>query len=261
MWATDVARSTEALSGYAFDLNGVTGVRMSGGRQMARPSHRPAAYPDPRRARQCREKFLDFFPEGFRDPAYLETERDYKWDAHRRWVTELGSAERADLCRRGEYERIARRAIGIEARTNLLFSFEKMAIRDAVSQPEGARRFSIGLARWLTADVRAASFARWVHVLDSLPRRQTRVVTWPTVSVFGFLARPRTHMFLKPNVTRHAAAAYGYPFCYASSPRWETYASLLEFAKVVRRDLRDLRPRDMIDIQSFIWVQGSDEYD
>jgi hypothetical protein len=28
----------------------------------------------------------------------------------------------------------------------------------------------------------------------------------------------------------------------------------------VRRDLRDLRPRDMIDIQSFLWVQGSDEY-
>ena len=29
----------------------------------------------------------------------------------------------------------------------------------------------------------------------------------------------------------------------------------------VRRDLRDLRPRDMIDIQSFLWVQGSDEYE
>jgi hypothetical protein len=38
------------------------------------------------------------------------------------------------------------------------------------------------------------------------------------------------------------------------------YASLPEFAEVVRRDLRDLRPRDMIDIQSFIWVQGSDKY-
>jgi hypothetical protein len=37
-------------------------------------------------------------------------------------------------------------------------------------------------------------------------------------------------------------------------------ASLLEFAELIRRDLRDLRPRDMIDIQSFIWVQGSDEY-
>ena len=27
------------------------------------------------------------------------------------------------------------------------------------------------------------------------------------------------------------------------------------------RDQPDLRPRDMIDLQSFIWVMGSDEYD
>ncbi len=40
-----------------------------------------------------------------------------------------------------------------------------------------------------------------------------------------------------------------------------SYASLLEFAEQVRRDTRDLRPRDMIDLQSFIWVLGSDEYD
>jgi len=26
-------------------------------------------------------------------------------------------------------------------------------------------------------------------------------------------------------------------------------------------NLRDLRPRDMIDVQSFLWVQGSDEYE
>ena len=35
----------------------------------------------------------------------------------------------------------------------------------------------------------------------------------------------------------------------------------LEFADRIRRDQRDLAPRDMIDLQSFIWVQGSDEYD
>jgi len=28
----------------------------------------------------------------------------------------------------------------------------------------------------------------------------------------------------------------------------------------IEHDLRDLRPRDFIDIQSFIWVLGSDEY-
>ena len=61
-------------------------------------------------------------------------------------------------------------------------------------------------------------------------------------------------------MTRIAARAYGFDFQYQSKPAWETYANLLEFAETVRRDVRDLRPRDMIDIQSFIWVQGSDEY-
>jgi len=61
-------------------------------------------------------------------------------------------------------------------------------------------------------------------------------------------------------VTRRAAEAYGFDFHYQSRPNPETYRSLLHFAESVRRDNRDLRPRDMIDLQSFIWVQGSDEY-
>ena len=67
-------------------------------------------------------------------------------------------------------------------------------------------------------------------------------------------------MFLKPNVTRLAARKYEFDFQYASRPNWETYASLLALAETVRRDQRALKPRDMIDLQSFIWVQGSDEY-
>ena len=93
-----------------------------------------------------------------------------------------------------------------------------------------------------------------------LPRRQTRVLTWPLVTVFGFIARPDQHIFLKPNVTKIAAQKYGFDFHYQSKPNWETYASLLEFAETVRRENHDLKPRDMIDLQSFIWVQGSDEY-
>jgi len=94
-----------------------------------------------------------------------------------------------------------------------------------------------------------------------LPRRQTRVLTWPLLTVFGFIARPDVHIFLKPTVTRIAAREYGYDFDYSSRPNWQTYASLLDFARTIRRDQRDLKPRDMIDIQSFMWVQGSDEYE
>ena len=143
----------------------------------------------------------------------------------------------------------------------MIFSFEKMALRDAVKPAAGARAFAEGLYEFLhgggTVDRR---FERWVDVVAGLPRKQTRVLTWPLVTVFGFIAEPRTHIFLKPNVTKIAAREYGFELRYRSAPNWETYAGLLEFAGRVRRDVRDLRPRDMIDLQSFIWVQGSDEY-
>jgi hypothetical protein len=97
-------------------------------------------------------------------------------------------------------------------------------------------------------------------VVGSLPRRQTRVLTWPVVTVFGFIALPEKHFFLKPMVTKTAAEKYDYPFDYVSKPNWHTYSSVLGFAETVRRDVADLKPRDMIDLQSFIWVMGSDEY-
>ena len=62
-------------------------------------------------------------------------------------------------------------------------------------------------------------------------------------------------------VRKDRLTPYGYDLEYAPRPSSEGYASLLGFAEAVRRDLADLEPRDMIDIQSFIWVQGSDEYE
>ena len=212
-------------------------------------------------AQRCRRKFLRFFPGGFRDPTYLEWERGYKWRAHERWNDELGPRSLRMLLVRGDHAEIARRAIAIESRTNLLFSFEKMALRDAVKTRKGARAFATGLYAFLHGrGSEETRFARWCDTVAKLPRRQTRVLTWPIVTVFGFIAQPDRHIFLKPTVTRRAATAYGFEFAYHSRLEWETYASLLAFAERIRRDLRDLRPRDMIDIQSFIWVQGSDEY-
>lgn len=136
-----------------------------------------------------------------------------------------------------------------------------MALRDALRTREGARVFAEGLFDHLYGPGNAADrFERWCAAVATLPRKQTRVLTWPVLTVFPFLAAPATHVFLKPNVTRLAARRYGVDFVYRSRPDWETYASLLGFAETVRRDLRDLEPRDMIDVQSFIWVQGSDEY-
>jgi hypothetical protein len=213
-------------------------------------------------ALRCRKKFLRFFKGGFFDDTYIDWERGYKWAAHEQWEKAFGRSRFRALLGAAEYEEAAARAIRIESRTNLLFSFEKMALRDAIKSPDGARAFSEGLYDFLyKAGEPKRKFEKWCETVGALPRKQTRVLTWPLVTVFGFIAQPETHIFLKPNVTRIAAREYGFDFRYTSRPSWDTYQSLLEFAAAVRRDVRDLKPRDMIDIQSFLWVQGSDEYE
>ena len=214
-----------------------------------------------RAAEKCRQRFLRFFPKGFADETYIDWERSYKANAHQRWNLELNQPALRTLLNAGKFGEIATRAIRIESRTNLLFSFEKMALRDAVRAGAGARRFAHGLFAFLHGPGSVEQrFVEWCEVIDALPRRQTRVLTWPAVTVFGFIAHPDRHLFLKPNVTRTAALQYGYNFAYIARPNWNTYRDLLDFGAVIRRDLRDMRPRDMIDVQSFIWVQGSEEY-
>lgn len=210
---------------------------------------------------RCRRKFLKSFPDGFSDETYIDWERGYKWEAHERWNEELGQIELRSLIKTGEFAEVARRAVTIESRTNLLFSFEKMAIRDAVKARGGAKAFAEGLYDFLhgRGDLEHR-FERWVGVVSELPRKQTRVLTWPVTTVFGFIAQPDVHIFLKPMVTKRAAEAYGFDFVYRSRPGWEVYDSLLSFGRQISKDVRDLRPKDMIDIQGFIWVQGSDEY-
>jgi hypothetical protein len=213
-------------------------------------------------ALRCRRRFLKFFPGGFRDETYIDWERAYKWEAHERWQEFLSRDKHRQLLEEGKYSDLASIAVRIESRTNLLFSFEKMALRDAVRTRRGARIFAEGLYDYLYgAGDAEQQFETWCEEVSKLPRVKTRVLTWPLLTVFGFIARPDVHIFLKPNVTRLAAQRYDFPFHYKSKPKWKTYESLLDFAKTVKRDNLDLRPRDMIDLQGFIWVAGSDEYD
>jgi hypothetical protein len=213
------------------------------------------------RLSKARRKFLRAFPGGFRDQDYLEWERNYKWRAHLEWQKALTPDLFEELIKRGEHRRIAKAAIGIESRTNLLFSFEKIALRDAVSSEAAAKKFALGLYGFLHGPQPLEErFEAWVQALGGLPRRQTRVLTWPAVTVFGFLARPGGHFFFKPTVTREAARRLGVDLPYAPKPSWPVYKTLLNFVKSVRAEIKTLHPRDMIDLQSFLWVQGSEEY-
>src|SRR5918997_7179827 len=90
-------------------------------------------------AEACRRKFLRYFPGGFEDETYLDWERDYKWEAHERWEAALGREEFRRLLRRGEFAEVAARGVRVEQQTrhSMIFSFEKMALRDAVKTEAG----------------------------------------------------------------------------------------------------------------------------
>src|SRR5688572_11568018 len=124
---------------------------------------------------RCRRKFLRFYPAGFRDEDYIEAEREYKWQSHLRWREALGVGEFGALLQAERHDEIAARAARIEQRSrySMLFSFEKMALRDAVKSRDGARLFAEGLFEYLhgAGDLQQR-FEAWVEVVASLPRRQ-----------------------------------------------------------------------------------------
>ena len=66
-------------------------------------------------------------------------------------------------------------------------------------------------------------------------------------------------MFLKPTVTRDFAQRVGhdFQFAYDSAIEGSVYASLLNLAKTTKQAIAALKPRDNIDVQSFIWVVGA----
>jgi hypothetical protein len=210
---------------------------------------------------KCRKKFLYYFPGGFSGKKYIEWERSYKKEASDQFQAKLNKTEFKKLLSAEKYSEIALTAVQIESRTNLLFSFEKMALRDAVKTKEGAKMFATGLYELLYGRKKLKDrFENFIKAVALLPRKQTRVLTWPLVTVFGFLGNPDEHIFLKPRVTQAAAEKYNFDFKYVSKPNWESYQNIIQFAEQIRTDINDLKPKDFIDLQSFIWVMGSEEY-
>jgi hypothetical protein len=210
---------------------------------------------------QCIRKFLRYFPGGFSSEKYIAWERGYKWEAHRAWENGLSKSEYIRLLNGKLFREITKRAVSLESKTNLLFSFEKMALRDGVKTNATSKLFSEALFDYVYGRKNLQQrFEEFRNMLSALPVKQTRVLTWPLLTVFGFIANPVTHIFLKPMVTKNAARKYGYDFQYSSKPNWETYDSLLRFAAMIKADCAKFQPKDMIDIQSFIWVIGSEEY-
>lgn len=209
-----------------------------------------------------KKRFLRFFPKAFKDQRYIDWERTYKWEAHKLWLELLSENEYRQLLRKRSFEDIAAKALLVESRCNFLFSFEKMALRDALRTKSGAQTFAEGLYELLHGreDLKSR-FTGWIMAVSELPRKQSRVLSWPVLTFFPFIAQPERHIILKPTAMRVAAQELEYALDYSSKPSYNTYASLLELSDLTKEGIKDLQPADYHDIQSFLWTIGSSEYE
>ncbi|MDF2603050.1 hypothetical protein [Sphingomonas sp.] len=198
----------------------------------------------------ARSRFLHWFAGGFHSLAYLKDERDYKLKAKARLEATTPVEAAATGSGHGEAVLAAYRG------TNLLYPVEKTRLQkllrgaDADRFVQAAARFA--LSDGVGADPRAA-LAAMERLL--LPHDNAK---WTVATYLPFLWRPDRHIFLKPEVTRDFASRVMHPLAqdYEAGLSLPVYASLLDMAGGIRNAFADLQPRDLIDIQSVIWVVG-----
>ncbi len=118
-----------------------------------------------------KEKFLRLYPGGFSDPTYLRQERNYKLNAHEKWLELLNREEFDRLLDEEQYDEICRRALQVEAQTKfMLAAFEKVALRDAVKGVRAATLASAGLFELVYGEGDFQTrFEEFVLDLGSLP--------------------------------------------------------------------------------------------
>jgi hypothetical protein len=193
----------------------------------------------------ARARFLHWFKGGFQSPNYLTEERGYKLEAK----AKLDSLAPLDKAATGSG---LGEAIWSVYQTNLLSPFEKMRVRDVLRSPiadafiRAAAQFTLGQGKPALLDMQRAL----------KPHASAK---WTVVTYLPFLWRPEEHMFLKPEATKDFAARVGHRFASDYEPQLEigVYESLLDLASNTEAGLKELKPRDRIDVQSFIWVVGN----
>lgn len=194
----------------------------------------------------ARARFLHWFEGGFQSPAYLEDERDYKVAAKAELEKTTSLEEAAGGKGHGEAVLRAYRA------TNLLYPIEKTRMQDLLRGPDGDA-FVQAAARFALGEEKSA-----LRAMETLLRPHDNA-KWTVVTYLPFLWAPDRHIFLKPEVTRDFAQRVGHSLArsYAADLDIGIYLDLLDLADEIRKSVIDLEPRDMIDIQSVIWVAGS----
>ena len=207
---------------------------------------------------QAKERFLEKFPGGFYGERLLQHERTYKEKLLQRWTELLGREATQELLRAEDYGQICDRAARFIRLQDLTFPspFEKMAFANGMKVLADQRAFASALCDWknpeLPVERRLDPFAQVLRGMDC--------DKWPILTSFAFFSSPTTEVMIKPVNLQYAAELCRFEINYRPALNSLTYESVVRFYRCLWDKLVDLKPRDMIDVQSFIWCIDPSTY-
>ena len=200
------------------------------------------------------ERFMRNYPDGFEDFSFIKATRDASMNGHKFCAHLLSQEELSRLIAEGCFGAVCDRARHVESTTNLLTKSERKAFHEALELPASQKMFSLALADLLYGT--ESEEARFKHFLRTLSILQ--LYKWPFATLFSFIRHPLQYAFIKPAAIQNAAKALCWRINSKPEPNWKTYDAVLRLYSYVRTNLLEegMMPRDLLDVQSFIWSIG-----
>lgn len=205
---------------------------------------------------QAIAQFVEEYPQGFADPAYLgagaRRVRAPKWRAaSAEWAEAMGSGEGPRLVEAGDVKELVKRALRIEKHvTQIQGTFESGTLKQALEDPEAALPFFQALFEALGAPPARVRFEKLFAAADALDAEPA--LAWPVATVFPFVADPARHVFLSPRTACAAADRLGCDLRYEAAPNYATYAALRAFSAQLLARLEATGARDFVDVEAFL---------
>ncbi|ACR80494.1 MULTISPECIES: hypothetical protein [Kosmotoga] len=188
---------------------------------------------------------------GFEDDRFLEEERDYKVETVKRAKELLNETVLAGLIESKAYSELFERIEKIGKDNNLLFNSIptsgdlRLLFSTKINKEAFSKEFFNLLYGSGSSEERLEKFCNFVE-------KSGEKSYWTFPTYFLFIVYPESEYFVKPSVVSWFANFFG--FAFSRKPDARSYKLLKDYSFELMKALSDFNPKDMIDIQSFIWV-------
>ena len=191
---------------------------------------------------------------GFSHPKFVKDEIDYKQSAALKARELLDEKELLSLQSKSNFEEIITRIKKIGNATNLLWNWMPA-------------KGDLGILEQAGLDKRdfCGAFIDLLYGPGQSPERLERYLSfvrsqslpnkWTFPTYFLFLCHPQTEMFIKPRAMKRFLEFLGTDDVqFRGTPSSQVYSTIKQISHQLKEDLKDFGPKDMMDIQSAIYL-------